>query len=71
MKRRYKILMGIAALPLLATACVDSGIPTPGHGEGREGWWEETDPNTGRTFRCLYWSLSDSTAMWCYEPNPT
>ncbi len=60
------IIAAVAALSL--TACVDTGIPTPGNGEGREGWWVQTDPATGRTFHCLWWSLSESTAMWCYEP---
>ena len=65
--KRVLIFVG-AALSL--TACVDTGIPTPGNGVGREGWYDIDDPTTGRSFRCFYWSLSDSTAFWCYEPEP-
>lgn len=62
--------LALVALMVGLVGCVDTGIPTPGNGEGREGWWEQTDPETGRTFHCLWWSLSESTAMWCYEPGP-
>lgn len=64
MKRLLIALVAVLSL----SACVDTGIPTPGNGVGREDWWEVTDPETNRTFRCIYWSLKDSTAMWCYEP---
>lgn len=51
---------------IILTGCVDAGIPTPGNGKGREGWYEIRDPETKERFNCFWWSLSDSTAMWCH-----
>lgn len=54
------------ALSGCAEGCADAGIPTPHGGEGRQGWYPITDPETGDRFRCFYWSLKESTALWCY-----
>lgn len=43
------------------------GIPTPGKGVGREGWWTTPPDSEGNRFECFYWSLKDSTAMWCKD----
>lgn len=61
-----KKILAFIAIVVALTAC-DAGIPTPQDGVGRDGWWEVNDPATDRTFRCLWWSLTESTAMWCYE----
>ncbi len=66
-----KIAILATALAVLTACGTDIGIPTPGNGKGREGWYPITDPQTGDSFRCFYWSLDQSTALWCYEPDIT
>lgn len=62
--------IAIAALAVLGLTACDAGIPTPGNGVGREGWYPIEDPKTGETFNCFYWSLKDSTAFWCHPITP-
>jgi hypothetical protein len=64
-----RALIVVAAVALAGCGLQDAGTPTPGNGRGREGWYEIVDPETERVFRCFYWSLSDSTAFWRYDPD--
>lgn len=61
-----RLLLLVASVVVLA-GCVDTGIPTPGNGVGREGWWTTPPDSEGNRFECFYWSLKDSTAMWCKD----
>lgn len=56
-----------ANIPVWINPGVDTGIPTPGKGVGREGWWTTPPDSEGNRFECFYWSLKDSTAMWCKD----
>ena len=70
--RRKKNHLALGVVLMFLTGCeamCDSGIPTPHGGTGREGWWLTPPDSKAERYECFYWSLSDSTAIWC-KPEP-
>lgn len=63
-----KIILAVAMAVFTLSAC-DTGISTPGNGVGREGWWLTPLDSNGFQYECFYWSLSESSAIWC-KPDP-
>jgi len=63
-KNKKGIIVAVAAA-LSLSACADLGIPTPGNGKGRQGWYITERDSVGDRYECFWWSVQDSTAMWC------